>query len=171
MCSFEPNCPFPPDPASLFPTCRCLQNITRDAEIPCLPHCWWFLSVLRGNKTLAATWVEQRLLPWGWRFPTKHNLVCLKNGVTSHNKLGSARFLCEIRGQLSFLAVHIYSFPPLNTVLCTMCPAHIRSWECSHVFLYLPLSVPPKHSKCLEQRKGVHVSCSSIRDKSYSEKQ
>lgn len=143
MCSLEPNCPFPPDAASL--------HITRDAEIPCLPHCWWFLSVLCGNcgcqmsgaevVTMSLTLSHKAQLSVWSNIPWKAGLIMFS----------------KIRGQLFFLAVRYLPLPPLNTALCTMCPAHTRSWECDHmltctypsVYLLSTASVWSKGKGCL----------------------
>lgn len=119
-------------------------------------HCWVPFSPLWKHCGCLMSRAEAVTMS----FPTKPNLACEKNGVTSHKKLGSAHFLREIRGQLFFPAVHIYAFRiyySLNTVLCTMCPAHIRSWECSHMLTY-PSVYLLSTASVWSEGKGCHVS-------------
>lgn len=99
--------------------------------------------------------------------PKKHNLVYERNGVTAYKSSATA---------YKSSAPHVFSkgfedsspscpyllLPLLNSVFCTMCPAHIRSWEHSHM---LPCTYPLVHllstASVRSKEKGCHVSCLS----------
>lgn len=172
----DPSCCYHLDFRSVASNC-CAQTSERNQcvhlsltahSLPIQPHCrtsremqkFHVCLIVGGSfqssvETVAAKWVEQRLLPWAWPFPTKHNLVCEKNGVTSHEKLGSSCFLSKIWGQLFFLAIRIYPFP-LWILHCVPCAQPTPGAE--NVATCLLILIPQwytEHSKCLEQRKGM----------------